>query len=116
MSDGRNESARRVRPNASILVASDAQADASVVAKLLSDEFDGVRSSWVPESALSDFEASRPQVLVLAFEELEKAEVYYLGLYRHSRVIREQPHRTIVLDRKSTRLNSSHTVISYAVF
>jgi CheY-like chemotaxis protein len=100
MSDARNESARRVRPNASILVASDAQADASVVAKLLSDEFDGVRSSWVPESALSDFEASRPQVLVLAFEELEKAEVYYLGLYRHSRVIREQPHRTIVLCQK----------------
>jgi len=100
MTDARAESARRARSNATILVASDAQANASVVSKLLSEEFDGVRSSWVPESALSDFEACRPQVLVLAFEELEKAEVYYLGLYRHSRAIREQPHRTIVLCHK----------------
>src|SRR5438132_2082494 len=28
----------------------------------------------------------------------------------------DQPHDDVSLDRKSTRLNSSHTVISYAVF
>jgi CheY-like chemotaxis protein len=100
MSDPKAESARRVRLSAPILVASDAHANASVVSKLLSEEFDGVRSSWVPESAVSDFEANRPQVLVLAFEELEKAEAYYLGLYRHSRLIHEEPHRTIVLCQK----------------
>lgn len=94
------ESARRARPKASILVASDSQANASVVSDLLSPEFDGVRASWVPESALSDFEAARPQVLVLAFEELEKAEVYYLGLHRRSRALRERPHRTLLLCQK----------------
>src|SRR5438034_11400501 len=31
-------------------------------------------------------------------------------------VLRRRPIRTHRLDRKSTRLNSSHTVISYAVF
>jgi len=97
MSNVKHESAR---PSASILVASDAQANASVVSDLLSAEFDGVQASWVPESTLSDFEAARPQVLVLAFEELEKAEVYYLGLHRRSRAIRERPHRTILLCQK----------------
>src|SRR5256885_7924223 len=33
-----------------------------------------------------------------------------VGLYRHS------PERAVRRDRKSTRLNSSHLVISYAVF
>src|SRR5947207_7281306 len=31
-------------------------------------------------------------------------------------VVRHQPYQDRVQDRKSTRLNSSHTVISYAVF
>src|SRR5438034_4803925 len=45
-------------------------------------------------------------------------------LVAHARVVRHQLHRAVeradrlllVADRKSTRLNSSHTVISYAVF
>jgi DNA-binding response OmpR family regulator len=90
----------RVRISASILVASDAQANADVVAELLSEEFDGVRSSWRPEAAVPDFEENPPQVLVLAFEDFEKAEVYYLGLYRHSQAIYKQAHRTIVLCHK----------------
>jgi PleD family two-component response regulator len=100
MSDASIGTARRVRPDASILVASDAQANANVVAELLAEEFNGVRSSWRPESAVADFEENPPQVLVLAFEDFEKAEVYYLGLYRHSRAIYGQAHRTIVLCHK----------------
>jgi len=100
MSDARTDSTRRARPTASILVASDGHTNAKVVSDLLSQEFDGVRPSWVPESAVSDYDACRPQVLVLAFEELEKAETYYLGLYRHSQAIRVQPHRTIILCHK----------------
>jgi CheY-like chemotaxis protein len=100
MPEAKAEPARRMRLSAPILVASDAQANASVVSKLLSEEFDGVRASWVSDSSVADFEASRPQVLVLAFEELEKAEAYYLGLYRHCRLIHEHPHRTIVLCQK----------------
>jgi CheY-like chemotaxis protein len=100
MTDSKTDSIRRTRLTASILVASDAHANASVVSELLAEEFDGVRASWVPESAVSDYDAHRPQVLVLAFEELEKAEIYYLGLYRHSRAISVQPHRTVILCHK----------------
>jgi len=100
MSDASTGTARRIRAAASILVASDSQTDATVVAELLAEEFDGVRSSWRPELAISDFEEKPPQVLVLAFEDLEKAEAHYLGLYRRSRVINGHPHRTIVLCHK----------------
>jgi CheY-like chemotaxis protein len=100
MSDTQVDSARRTRPNGSILVASDAQANANMVSELLAHEFNGVRASWIPDSAVLDFEANRPQVLVLAFEELQKAELYYLGLYRQRRAIHVQPHRTIVLCHK----------------
>src|SRR5438034_7238621 len=38
-------------------------------------------------------------------------------LHHHADVLQPQPRRLVGLqDRKSTRLNSSHTVISYAVF
>jgi len=101
MNDPKADLGRRLRAVASILVASDAQANSTMVSELLSQEFDGVRTSWIPESAVPDFDESPPQVLVLAFEELEKAESYYLGLFRLSRVIRREAHRTIVLCHKN---------------
>src|SRR5258708_17640103 len=41
-----------------------------------------------------------------------------VGAYRlRLRLVgRQEPHRPAVADRKSTRLNSSHQIISYAVF
>ena len=101
MNDPKADLGRRLRPVASILVASDAQANSTMVSELLSQEFDGVRTSWIAQSAVPDFDESPPQVLVLAFEELEKAESYYLGLFRLSRVIRRESHRTIVLCQKN---------------
>lgn len=82
---------------ASILIASDSATHATLVKKLLDDEFERVRMSTHPEAAADDFDRERPQVLVLAFGTLEKAERYNLGLFRQSREIHRQPHRTLVL-------------------
>lgn len=86
---------------AQILVASDALSDAQLVRRLLNDEFENVAISIDAALAVQDFEKHRPQVLVLAFDELENAQRHYLGLYRHSAVIHALPHRTIVLCDKS---------------
>ncbi len=83
--------------NASILVVSDRSGDAALVKRLLSDEFDGVHTSGGGETAVADFEQHHPQVLVLAFDTLQKAERYLLGVYRHSTKIHLQPIRTITL-------------------
>lgn len=80
-----------------ILVATEVVADAELIKKLLSEEFDDVVISINPDRAVQDFVKHRPQVLVLAFNTLEKAERYYLGLYRLSTIIHALPHRTLIL-------------------
>lgn len=85
---------------ARIMVVTEIGADAELVKKLLSDEFDGVVTSTDPERAVQDFEKHRAAVLVLAFNTLEKAERYYLGLYRLSALVHALPHRTLILCNK----------------
>ena len=84
-----------------ILVATDVVADADLVRSLLRDEFDNVVGSTYPERAIADFEKHRPQVLILAFDTLEKAERYYLGLYRLSTLVQALTHRTLILCNKN---------------
>lgn len=86
--------------NARILVATDVVADAGLVRKLLSEEFENVSTSTEPDRSVQDFERSKPQVLILAFNTLEKAERYYLGLYRLSTLVHALPHRTLILCNK----------------
>jgi CheY-like chemotaxis protein len=85
---------------AKILVATDNTADAALVQKLLRAEFENVFVSTVADLAVADFERRQPDVLVLAFDTLGKAELYYLGLYRLSKRVHTQPHRTLILCNK----------------
>lgn len=85
---------------ARILVATDVIGDSDLVRKLLRDEFDHVVGSTDPDRAIADFEKQRPEVLILAFDGLEKAERYYLGLYRLSTLVHTLPHRTLILCNK----------------
>jgi CheY-like chemotaxis protein len=80
-----------------ILVSTDNADDARQIVKQLSHVFDDVRSSTVADDATADFEACRPQVLVLAFDTIAKAQQYYLGLYRMGAGAIHEPHRTIIL-------------------
>ncbi|MDP2169368.1 MAG: response regulator [Rhodocyclaceae bacterium] len=82
---------------AKILIATDLATDANLVKKSLQDEFDHIFISANPDSAVQDFEQHRPDVLVLAFNTLEKSERFYLGLHRHCPVVHEHPHRTVIL-------------------
>ncbi|OGU24147.1 MAG: hypothetical protein A2580_14390 [Hydrogenophilales bacterium RIFOXYD1_FULL_62_11] len=86
-----------IEARARILVASDSLSDALLIKKLLAQEFEQIFLSADPDLAVKDFESRVPDVLVLAFNTLEKSERYYLGLYRLSGKIHLQPHRTVVL-------------------
>jgi CheY-like chemotaxis protein len=80
-----------------ILVSSNNISDASLVKRLLESEFEHVFTSTDPHQATADFDRHRPDVLVLAFNSLEKSEHHYLGLYRQGGAVLLHPHRTIVL-------------------
>ena len=80
-----------------ILVSTDSAEDGQQVVRLLKDDFANVQLSTQPERATADFEKCLPDVLVLAFDKLENAQRYYLGLYRLGRSIHAHPHRTVLL-------------------
>ena len=82
---------------APILVASDNVGDASLVRKLLEPEFDAVEICTDADRQVEEFDRRPADVLILAFDALEKAERHYLGLYRQSRSIHAHPHRTVIL-------------------
>lgn len=71
-----------------------------MIRKLLSAEFGDIKVSIHADAAARDFEKVKPQVLLLAFNTLEKAERYYLGLYRFCRIVHSVPHRSLILCRK----------------
>jgi len=85
---------------ATILVATDVVDDAAVVKDMLDEEFKRVFVSTDPARAVADFEQHRPDVLVLAFNQMEKSERYYLGLYRLCKSMHQHPHRTMILCNK----------------
>ena len=86
--------------SAAILIATDDVTDAEMVRKNLAEEFKNVFVSTNPDLIAQDFERRNPDVLVLAFATLEKAERYYLGLYRLYPAVQQHLHRTVILCNK----------------
>lgn len=84
----------------SVMVVTDNAVDAELIKKHLEAEFDKVAISTDPDKAVADFELHMPDVLMLAYNGLGKSERYYLELYRRSRKIHSQPHRTVILCNK----------------
>lgn len=82
---------------ATILIATNDIADAALVKKLLGNEFEKIFTSTAPDRSVEDFVRHPPDVLVLAFNDLEKSQHYYLRLFRLSAAVHLQPHRTVIL-------------------
>lgn len=85
---------------ATILVATENCADAARIRDLLHAEFDQIYISTDPDKVPGDFVRYQPNILVLAFDSLNKAEHYYLELYRLCEVAHQYPHRTLILCHK----------------
>lgn len=83
--------------DARILVSSDNADDARQIQRQLNTDFTNVQLSTDSDSFLEDFESCAPEVLVLAFDRLDKAQRYYLGLYRRGGSLQQHPHRTVIL-------------------
>ena len=84
-------------PAAVILIVTDITTDATLVKNLLDPEFEHVVTSTDPDKFAGDFVRHQPNVLVMAFNTLEKSERYDLGLYRLCPEVHQYPHRTVIL-------------------
>jgi CheY-like chemotaxis protein len=88
----------RVEPGqATILIVAHSVDNAQQIRGLLTDHFASVEVSTHPDQEVADFERVKPQVLVLAFRDLEESERCYLGLLRRSRLAHVHSHRAIIL-------------------
>lgn len=83
--------------SASVMVASGSTADAAQIRGALAEEFDDVAVSTNGDLAVADFDRVRPDVVVLAFETIEKSQEYCLGLLRFSKVAQAHPHHYVIL-------------------
>lgn len=88
---------RHLTSNTRVLVVSDNTDDAQLIQRQLSGNFTQVKVSTDAERCLQEFERHSPEVLVLAFDRLDKAQRYYLGLYRLGSGLLQHPHRTVIL-------------------
>ena len=87
-----------ISPNtATVLVATDRGADAADVQGVLAKEFARVEVSTRDDLVVADFERVRPDIVVLAFDTVEKSQKYCLGLLRFSKVAQSHPHRYVIL-------------------
>lgn len=84
-------------PVSTILIASDNIGDAALVKKLLADAFGKIFLSIDLDKAADDFVRNPPDVLILAFDTLEKAQHYCLTLFRICTAVHQHLHRTIIL-------------------
>jgi hypothetical protein len=98
-----------------ILIATDNTEDAKEVKDLLAENYQNIFISINPDTTVQDFESHQPDVLVLGFKTLEKAEGYYLGLYRLSSVVHTLPHRTLILCKK-TEINQVYELCKKGYF
>jgi len=98
-----------------LLIASDKSGDAALVKKILDDEFEKVFTTTDAAKAAADFDHCRPNVLILAFNGLEKAERYNLGLYRQNCTVHLNQHRAIVLCSKD-EVESAYRLCREGIF
>jgi CheY-like chemotaxis protein len=83
--------------DATVLIVARSVDDAEQIRELLVADFAVVEISTNPGDEIADFERVKPQVMLLAYRELEQAERCYLGLLRKSRLAHAHPHRAIIL-------------------
>ncbi len=88
--------ARRFR-HASILVVTDNVGDAVLVKRLLGDAFDNVRTACPDPDPVASFDEAMPDIVVLAFDHLDKAQAFCQTLRNKSQSAHAHPHRTITL-------------------
>ena len=85
--------------NTEVLVVTDSKEELDKVMHLLSPEFGGLLNTDNQTTGVTLFKKHHPTLLILAFEDVAKAEKFYLSLYNLDPQIYTAPHKTLLLCR-----------------
>lgn len=80
---------------------SDAADELKDLPRLLETEFGDILKAYGESEGVEQFKRHHPAVLMLAFQNVEKAERFYLSLYRYVPEIHQIPHQTLLLTKGS---------------
>ena len=92
-----------------ILIVSDSADELRSVHELLTADLGGCWSTDDESAALLLFQEHHPSVLILSFQEIEKAERFYLTLFRQCHQMQDIPHQTLLLC-KNTEAESAYAL------
>ncbi|MBI3523461.1 MAG: response regulator [Betaproteobacteria bacterium] len=93
----------------SILIVCDSADELRAVRELMTSDLGNYWSTDNEAGGLQLFQEHRPSVLILAFQEIEKAERFYLTLYRQCPQMQEIRHQTLLLC-KNTEAESAYSL------
>lgn len=85
------------KPDKHILIVSDTEDELRSVHELMTADLGGYWSTDNEAAGLLLFQEHRPSVLILSFQEIGKAERFYLTLFRQCPKMQEIPHQTLLL-------------------
>lgn len=107
-------------PDKNILIVTNSADELRAVRELMTDELGGYWSADNETAGLRLFEEHHPSVLLLAFDDIDNAQSFYLTLYRQNRQIQDIPHQSLLLcknteSEKAYALCQSGTIDDYVV-
>ncbi|MBI3903853.1 MAG: response regulator [Nitrosomonadales bacterium] len=82
--------------NSGILIVTDLPEEGVAIRKLLTPDMGEYWCADTDGDGVRLFAEKRPRVLILSFEEIGKAELFYLGLHRQCPQIQDIPHRSLL--------------------
>jgi CheY-like chemotaxis protein len=83
--------------NNGILIVTQSSEEGHTIKKMLTGDMGESWCADTDEEGVKLFIEKRPTVLILSFEEISKAELFYLTLHRQCAQIQEIPHQSILL-------------------
>ena len=80
-----------------LLIVSDLKEDLEDIVRQISVDFPQYYTAHDDDTAIVQFDEHEPQVVLLSYEKLERAERFYLSLFRNSEKVHSTPHQSILL-------------------
>ena len=85
--------------NIEILLVTDTRYEQDNIQQLLLEEYGQILQATNETAALQLFKKHHPSLLIISYEEVDKAKAFYLSLYIKDKKIYDVPHKTILLCR-----------------
>jgi len=101
--------------NTPLLIVSDNKDDLDEIEQQISLDYALYHTALDDDTAIELFEKHQPQVLLVSYDKLEQAELFYLTLFRSSEKVHVTPHQVILVC-KAPEANVAYSICARGIF